>query len=123
MNKISSKSYSAIHFRTERFDTIFLYLSSDCNKEVLRTLEAWIDNKTPTAIMGDVNSEFSKTCYLNLFLGEKGFQQMIEKATCDTGSLIDHIYVNQPLKELGISVDQSAAYYSDHDIVTLYINK
>ena len=124
MYKVVSRTYSAIHARTEKFDTIFLYLSSDCNKEdICGILESWIDNNTPTAIMGDVNVDFTTSSKLIKFLQKKGFQQMIQRATFDAGSLLDHVYVNKPLKKLEISIEQSAAYYTDHDIVTLYIKK
>ena len=48
---------------------------------------------------------------------------MIQKATCDTGSLLDHIYINNALQNLEFFIEQSAAYYSDHDIVSLYVKK
>lgn len=54
---------------------------------------------------------------------ERGFSQLIQKATYDDGTLIDHIYVNQVMSELGSIAEQEAAYYSDHDIVTLFIAK
>ena len=54
---------------------------------------------------------------------ERGFSQLIQKPTYDDGTLIDHIYVNQALSELGSITEQTAAYYSDHDIVTLLIAK
>ena len=124
MNKVTCTTYSAIHIRTNKFDAIFLYLSSDCNKEeISSTLEAWIDDDTPTAIIGDVNIDYSNSSKLIKFMEKKGFEQMIKKATCDTGSLIDHIYISKSLQELEIFIDQSAAYYSDHDIVTLYVKK
>lgn len=124
LNKVESSSYSAIHVRTNKFDSIFLYLSADCNKEdICQLLESWIDKGVPTSIMGDVNINFSRSCSFTRFLEQEGFQQMIQKPTCDTGSLIDHIYVNKPLQNLEIWIDQCAAYYSDHDIVTLYIKK
>ena len=124
MYKVVSRTYAAIHARTEKFDTIFLYLSFDCNKEdICRILDSWIDHNTPTAIMGDVNVDFSTSSKLIKFLEEKGFQQMIQGATFDAGSLLDHVYVNKPLKKMEISIEQSAAYYTDNDIVTLYIKK
>ena len=47
----------------------------------------------------------------------------IQKPTFDKGTLIDHIYVNQALIDLGVFTEQEAAYYTDHDIVTLFIAK
>ena len=73
--------------------------------------------------MGDVNMDFSENCKSNVFLKKAGFTQLIKEPTCETGSLIDHIYVNEPLMSLGVSTEQSGAYYSDHDVITLYICK
>jgi len=127
VNSFSSSIFSAIHFRTIPFDIIFVYWSSGCttieNTEVLNLLEKWIVNERPTAIMGDMNSNFSENCRLNIFLKQKGFEQQVKEATCETGSLIDHIYINEELKKLNLQAEKSAAYYSDHDIITLHISK
>ena len=110
--------------QTEVFDVIFVYLSSDCNRdELFGLLDTWVQNERPTLIMGDVNMDFLKNCRLANFLNTRGFKQLIDKATCDTRSLIDHVYANKTLISLNIEVEQEAAYYSDHDIITVYIQK
>ena len=48
---------------------------------------------------------------------------MIQESTCDTGSVIDHIYVNDAMKLLDINIQKDSAYYSDHDIITINIPK
>ena len=73
--------------------------------------------------MGDVNMNFSEDCKLNKFLEERGFLQLIQTSTYESGSLIDHIYANEPLRNLNISTEQCSAYYSDHDIITIHIPK
>ena len=35
----------------------------------------------------------------------------------------DHIYVNNPMKTKNIFTEIDAVYYSDHDIISLYIPK
>ena len=126
VNSVSSSIFSAIQYRAEGFDVIFLYWSQ-CTaaetSEILQLLESWVVNTRPTAILGDFNMVFSENCKVTRFLMKIGFQQLITKATCETGNQIDHIYVNQPLMSLNVSTEQSAAYYSDHDIVSLYIPK
>ena len=52
-----------------------------------------------------------------------GFEQQIKEPTCVTGSLIDHVYVNNAMKTKEIFSEINAVYYSDHDIVSLYIPK
>ena len=121
---ISTTSHSAILFRTDNFDIIFLYLSSDYNrKSVFTTLENWIQPNRPTAVIGDVNEDFLDNPNITHFMRIKGFYQMIDKPTCETGSLLDHIYVNNAMDQLGFTTRADAAYYSDHDIVSLYVSK
>ena len=52
VNSITSEKYSGIQLRFVKFDAIFLYLSSGCNKEeILNHLESWVVEKRPTVIM------------------------------------------------------------------------
>ena len=120
-----STTFSAIHLRiNDEFDIIFLYISKGYNKiELFNLLNNWINNENPTAIMGDVNWNFSEECEMKQFLLTRDFEQLIDKATCDSGNLIDHLYVNQPMKLLNIFSLQQPAYYTDHDIISLYIEK
>ena len=60
---------------------------------------------------------------LNEFLENKGFQQLVQCATRESGSLIDHIYANEALRSLDITTEQCSAYYLDHDVITLNIPK
>ena len=73
--------------------------------------------------MGDFNIDYCPDEKVSKDLGIIGFQQLIQESTRISGSLIDHIYVNNALKSLGIFTQQDSAYYSDHDIVTLYVSK
>ena len=68
LNSVSSKTASAIHLQTEVFDVIFVYLSSDCNRdELFGLLDTWVQNERPTLIMVDVNMDFLKNCRLANF--------------------------------------------------------
>ena len=121
---IASEKFSSIHLRFPTFDVIFVYLSSGCNKEdILGHLKTWIDTDRPTAIMGDFNIDYCSDEKVSKGLGMIGFQQLIQQSTRISGSLIDHIYVNDALKSLGIGSQQDSAYYSDHDTITIYVSK
>ena len=88
-------------------------------------MDKWIEKDVPTAIIGDVNENLGrlkKAPFANK-MKSSGFEQMIKEPTCETGSLIDHLYVNNAMKVKGILTDVNAAYYSDHDIISLYIPK
>ena len=48
---------------------------------------------------------------------------MVDKPTRESGRLIDHIYVNNAMDQTRISTQVDANYYSDHDIISLYISR
>ena len=124
VNSIASEKYSGIHLRFDKFDGIFLYLSSGCDKEeILGHIETWIVDSTPTFIMGDFNIDFFKGDKLVKALENFGFEQLIKEATRTSGYLIDHIYVNKELMSLNVTTQIDSAYYSDHDIITIHIPK
>ena len=122
----ATASCSAILLKTTGFHIIFLYLSKDYKKDcLLGLLNDWVEPDTPTAVIGDVNENLMKLKRANfaMMMSQKGFTQMIKEATCETGSLIDHLYINKALKAQNVTTDTNAAYYSDHDILSLYIPK
>lgn len=119
-----SSSASAIMLKTINFDIIFLYLSRDYNQQsVFSLLNSWIHVQKPTAIIGDINENILDSSKFQKFLRGKGFYQMVHKPTHESGSLIDHIYINDGLDQTGLSTQVDACYYSDHDIVSLYVSK
>ena len=121
---MSSISASAILFRTNHFNIIFLYLSNDYSKQdVFHLLDDWIQVGTPTAIMGDINEDALENSTFQNFMRIKGFCQMIDKPTRTSGKLLDHIYVNDALDQIGFTTQVDSCYYSDHDIVTMYVSK
>ena len=60
----------------------------------------WIESDVPTAVMGDVNENLGvlKMTPFNKKMNHLGFEQLIKTVTCDTGSTIDHIYVNKAIR-------------------------
>ena len=124
LNSFTSDKFSAIHLSKETFDVVFVYLSAGCKKdEILCQLKQWIVNEKPTTIMGDFNINYKKEDKFIKSLEKMGFSQLIEESTCDTGSIIDHIYINDAMKLLDINIQKDSAYYSDHDIITINIPK
>ena len=122
-----SESYSAIMFKTAQFHIIFLYLSQNYNKEdIAIILETLIEADVPTAVIGDINenlNKLSKSTKFEKMMKKKGFNQLIKEPTFDSGSIIDHIYVNHAMADKEVFTQVNAAYYSDHDIISLYIPK
>ena len=50
--------------------------------------------------MGDINESLGKGKKFPFFrkISSMGFQQLINEPTCETGSIIDHIYVNRAMR-------------------------
>ena len=123
-NIFASESCSAIHLKTNQFDVVFLYLSNNYDKNLVQSLlNSWIQVDIPTIVMGDINENFFENSSFKEFMSTKRFQQMIEKPTHIKGSTLDHIYINQLMSEKDVFVEQNCCYYSDHDIISLYVRK
>ena len=89
-------------------------------------LETLIEAGVPTAVIGDINENFnklSKSTKFEKMMKQKGFNQLIKEPTYESGSIIDHIYVNHAMATKKVFTDINAAYYSDHDTISLYIPK
>ena len=121
----SNKRCSAVFFKTKDFNTIFLYLSDGYDENCLfQLLDDWIIDDIPTVVMGDINEDILvKESTFETYMAKKGFCQLIKQPTSDKGSLIDHIYVNNLMNSKKVDVEQTPVYYSDHDVITLYISK
>ena len=84
---------------------------SDWLKQFLCT----ISHET-VCIVGDFNEDIlltdKKPCCS--MLNSLNFNQVVTKPTRDSGTLIDHVYINA---QLGVESDVVDCYYSDHDFV------
>ena len=49
----------------------------------------------------------------------QGFQEMVNKPTHDSGTIIDHVYKSQTLHTM--QTDVTDCYYSDHDCILCWI--
>ena len=75
----------------------------------------------PTCIVGDFNEDVSITSNTHccIMFRSKGFQQMVNKPTHDSGTIIDHVYMTQTLHTM--QTDVTDCYYSDHDCILCLI--
>lgn len=112
---VSNETYSAISMKTKDFNIIFLYLSSNYKKDSLFSLlDRWIEKDVPTAVLGDVNENFRlKKAAFTKMMNTRGFHQLIKESTCDSGSIIDHLYIDDLMKKKEISTSIEACYYRD----------
>ena len=128
---ISTETYSGIFFKAKDFHIAFLYVSSNCKKaDLFILLDSWIENSMPTAVIGDINEDFLKgekmkknsTKFVSMMM-DRGFHQQINEPTRVSGSGLDHLYTNDAMKIKGISTQINGVYFSDHDLVSLYVSK
>ena len=68
-----------------------------------------------TCIVGDFIEDVSVTSNMHCctILQLQGFKQMINKPPCDSGTIIDHVYVSHTLNTM--QTDVTGCYYNDHD--------
>ena len=72
-------------------------------------------------VVGDLNEDVSVTpnTHCCTMFRLQGLQQMIQKPTHDSGTIIEHIYVSHTLNT--IQTDVTDCYYSDHDFILCVI--
>jgi hypothetical protein len=75
-----------------------------------------LHNECEVLVIGDFNENIylQKSPVLEL-MHDKGFKQIVEGPTTDTGSLLDHVYYRGNCSDVKVHVED--AYFSDHDIV------
>ena len=118
--------FSAIFMKTDLLDIIFLYLSKNFEWDKLKkTLEEWIQDGRKVAVIGDVNIDYLQNASHRFikFMKQKNFVQIVDKPTHKSGSLLDHIYINQLLIEDQPFYSHSSVMHSDHDKLVLHIPK
>ena len=95
------------------------------NQTFLTTVNSKLDHfkcsHVPTIVVGDFNEDASapKPGDIVDFFTYKGFKQLVTNATRDSGSILDHVYVNFNMS--GVHVIVLDAYFSDHDVVLLSV--
>ena len=75
----------------------------------------------PTCIVGDFNEDVSITSNMHCctMFRPHGFQQMVNKPTHDSGTIIDHVYMSRTLHTM--QTDVTDCYYSNNDCILCWI--
>ena len=119
-----SETFSAILISTDHFNILSMYLSHGQNSSSLcEEIREILQKEKPMIVMGDMNMNTNSRNDFQDLLSAKGFRQMITEPTFDGGSLIDHIYVNEELLKIGCVTARNSVYYSDHDVITVFVKK
>ena len=108
-------------------DVVGIYRSQDGNmNQLIEKLEDMIDDKKTTIVGGDLNICLmsSPHNYVTKKMQDRGFKQLVNKATHIEGGLIDHVYV-RTVKDSQYSwnIEDFPKYYSDHDSIGLTLWK
>ena len=69
--------------------------------------------------MGDMNEDIivDSPMPIHKMFSDLSFRQHVNMSTCDSGTLIDHIYTSN-MSNHNIVTEVLDRYYSDHDVVT-----
>lgn len=99
-----------------------VYRSPSVPTSILLTVMSSILNpmtssSIPSIVLGDFNEDnLAKTdSRIANLMSHHGFLQLVQSPTTDNGTLLDHVYYNNPCNLIKVQVID--AYYSDHDIV------
>ncbi|CAG2235584.1 unnamed protein product [Mytilus edulis] len=95
------------------------YTTSIFLEQLQHVIDALPPEDGSTIVMGDFNEDILKSkSPIQLFMEQNEFKQILNKATTDGDTLIDHVYVRG---KLPISYDMLQTYYSYHNMVQLQI--
>ena len=89
-------------------------------------LESFLDDESTTLITGDMNVCFrqnEKNAISNSLI-ERGFIQLVDKATHVKGGLIDHAYWKDNSEKWAMPIIETySPYYSDHDAILVTLQR
>ena len=114
-------------FQNEEIDVVGVYRSQEGDMtDLIEKLDDIIDDHKTTIVGGDMNICIlsSPHNYLTKGMQDRGFRQLVNKATHIDGGLIDHVYVRK-VKNCPYSwnIEDFPKYYSDHDSIGLTLWK
>jgi exonuclease III len=119
VRNLNFAGFSMSKLESDIVDVIGIYRSQDGNvSNLIVHLESLITKGKTTIIGGDLNicALAHPKNYITESLKEKGFNQVVSKATHIEGGLIDHVYLNQgENSKFSYKVENFPKYYSDHD--------
>ena len=113
---------TVLHISGKRLQVAVVYRSPNVSVcQFVQLLGRFIEhantNELPTIVLGDFNDDFlcdsnSRVCDLMM---SHSYTQLVNDATTDRATLIDHVYFNCCCDEVEVQVRD--VYYSDHDVI------
>ena len=126
LEKVVMPTYTLIKMQVhfcQRIQIIYAYLHDSAKfDDYIRPIRSWTDNcEYPTAVIGDMNFHYPENHQMKTYMENNGFEQLIKKPTHDMGHILDHIYVNDYLSDMGVEIFQKPVHFTDHDVIFLKI--
>ena len=126
IKKIHSEKYSILQQIVGNLNIIFIYFSqnattAECIEDVANLIES---TEVPTVLIGDTNFHYTpeSSHLFKTFMESKNFKQLVKEPTHLEGHIIDHVYANKPMLNLGLKIYQKPVIFSDHDELFIRIN-
>ena len=118
IESIKKNLYSMMKIQIENKFIIFVYISKTANPtEYINDIETLLQNTDnfPTVLIGDVNWHYKQQSHpMKKYMLDKNYEQLVQKPTHDDGNIIDHVYINQLMKDMNVQIFQKPVIYSDH---------
>ena len=124
--KINEEKFSAISLSFENIRVIFVYISKGKNiNELKSSIVLLLQSEIkPTIFIGDMNYHYSEEEHpLKSMFKQMGYCQIVDKATHDEGSNLDHVYISGPDLLSENDVYLKPLYFSDHDAICMRFKK
>ena len=114
----SSEHYGMSHpFRLQNMSTVYRHPQQPLATflSLFGNYLAYLPHIVPTIIVVDFNEDLSRstTSRVLQLMSSRGFSQLVQVPTTDSGSMLDHIYYNGIVEDAVIDVTNT--YYSDHN--------
>ena len=108
---------------SDKLSVVNVYRSSSC-KNLCELLKPRLPKDYPTLICGDFNTnDFESDNRVSRFFKEKlQYHQIVVKPTHEKGSLLDQVWINEPLLDK-VKIDQMCVSFSDHDLIRIVLSK
>ena len=105
-----------------KLSVVNVYRSSNC-KNFCELLKPRLSEDHPTLICGDFNSNHldSKNRVSRFFKEKLRYHQIVMKPTHEKGSLLDQVWINEPLLDK-VQIHQMCVSFSDHDLIRIVLS-
>ena len=124
-NGVSILSFEKHAFADRVFTSMLFYRKQSMHlQQFFQTLRYLLSTNATNVMSGDFNYDLLKVSQSNFLDILTDHVQMVKKPTNIYGYLVDHVYIKKALmKEFFTNVTVENIYFSDHDPVTIAIQK